>query len=153
MQLQHRRWRRVRCGLLLSCCSVLLVLAAGASDQQSGGALGSGACDRTTRTPTARPRTHCITGPGRIDWQAAYDCHRASTTDTHTQRTTQQQQQRAASRTKSSARSRWYSIFRTLISSCICYLLLLYSKFLEIYFQFPILFWFREAGSYANFFE
>ena len=75
MQLQHC----CRCrGLLLRSCfvvallSVLLVLAAGASDQENSGALSSGACERTTRTPAARIRTHCTTGPGRIDWQAAH---------------------------------------------------------------------------------
>ena len=44
----------------LLCCLLLL-------RQQSSGTLGSGACYRTTRTPTARLRTHCTTGPGRID--------------------------------------------------------------------------------------
>ena len=34
---------------------VLLVLAASASDQQNSGAQGSGACERTTRTPTRAP--------------------------------------------------------------------------------------------------
>ena len=114
-QLQHR-WRcRVRGGLLLATCSVLLVLA-GASDQQKSGGLGSGTCDCTTRTPTptARPRTHCTTGPGRIDWQAAHDCHRAQSTHKRIE-------PRSSSSGQHLARSRWCSIFLG-IHFAICYL-------------------------------
>ena len=91
---------------------MLIVLAAGASGQQSNGTLGSGACDRTTRKPTARLRTHTA--------------HRAPVASIDTLRMTAIEHRthtRGEPRTSRSeqhlARSRWCSIFRTFISSCV----------------------------------
>ena len=62
----------------LLCCLFLL-------RQQTSGTLGSGACCRTSRTPTARLRTHSTTCFGRIyrhsyNWHSSHDCHRAQST-------------------------------------------------------------------------
>ena len=77
VQMQHRLHRHVYCGLLQhadagALCAVLVLLHTRAVSEKSDRALGSGACDRPTRTPHSTPHAN------GVNWQPSHECHRAA---------------------------------------------------------------------------
>ena len=105
----------VDCGW--SCCSVLLVLAAGESDQQSSGVFW---VQGRVAAPHAHPQ-HAYARTGRRAPVESIGTLRMAATE---HRAHTRGEPRSSSCEQHLARSRWCSIFRTFVSFFFCYLLL-----------------------------